>query len=110
MRIEYEGGFYHITSRCNARQPVFLGNDDFFLFLRNLADVVERSQWIIHAYCLMGNHYHMLLETPQANLSTGVRQLNGVFTQKYNRRHKRTGHLFQGRFKAFIVDNDDLCP
>jgi putative transposase len=106
IRIEYEGGFYHVTSRGNARQDIFLGDDDFRLLLKTLADVVERYQWIVHAYCLMSNHYHLLLETPQANLSAGMRQLNGVFTQKYNRRYKRTGHLFQGRFKAFIVDRD----
>jgi REP element-mobilizing transposase RayT len=106
IRIEYEGGFYHVTSRGNARQDVFLDNNDFRLFLKTFADVVERYRWIVHAYCLMTNHYHLLLETPQANLSMGMRQLNGVFTQKYNRRHKRTGHLFQGRFKAFIVDKD----
>ena len=81
IRIEYEGGFYHVTSRGNARQDVFLGNDDFRLFLKTLTDVVERYQWIVHAYCLMSNHYHLLIETPQANLSMGMRQLNGVLTQ-----------------------------
>lgn len=106
IRIEYKGGFYHVTSRGNARQDIFLGDDDFRLFLTTLADVVERYQWIVHGYCLMTNHYHLLIETPQANLSTGMRQLNGVFTQKYNGRHNRTGHIFQGRFKAFIVDKD----
>ncbi|MBN1382435.1 MAG: transposase [Deltaproteobacteria bacterium] len=106
IRIEYEGGFFHVTSRGNARQEIFLEAGDYRLFLEVLGDVVERYRWIIHAYCLMGNHYHLLIETPQANLSLGMRQLNGVFTQKYNRRHGRTGHLFQGRYKAFIVDKD----
>jgi REP element-mobilizing transposase RayT len=106
IRIEYAGGLYHVTSRGNARQHIFLDDGDYRLFLKTLGDVVERFRWIIHAYCLMGNHYHLLIETPQANLSMGMRQLNGVFTQKYNRRHERTGHLFQGRFKAFIIDKD----
>jgi putative transposase len=106
IRIEFEGGFYHVTSRGNARQDIFLSRDDYQIFLKALEDVVERYQWIVHTYCLMSNHYHLLIETPQANLSMGMRQLNGVFTQKYNRRHNRTGHLFQGRFKAFVVDKD----
>jgi len=106
IRIEYEGGFYHVTSRGNARQDIFADTEDYRMFLMILADVVERYRWIVHSYCLMGNHYHLLVETPQANLSRGMRQLNGVYTQKYNRRHDRVGHLFQGRYKAFVVEKD----
>ena len=71
-----------------------------------LAEVVERFRWVCHAYCLMGNHYHLLIETPEANLSLGMRQLNGVYTQRFNRLHARVGHLFQGRFKAILVERD----
>jgi putative transposase len=106
IRIEFEGGFYHVTSRGNARQDIFADDEDYRTFLTILADVVERYRWLLHAYCLMGNHYHLLIETPQANLSRGMRQLNGVYTQKYNRRHNRVGHLFQGRYKAFVVEKD----
>ncbi len=106
LRIEYEGGFYHVTSRGNARQDIFIDNKDYRMFLSILASVVKQYRWIVHAYCLMGNHYHLLVETPQANLSQGMRQLNGVYTQKYNRAHNRVGHLLQGRYKAFVVEKD----
>jgi len=106
IRIEYEGGVYHVTSRGNARQDIFADSNDYRTFFMVLADVVERYRWIVHAYCLMDNHYHLLVETPQANLSHGMRQLNGVYTQKYNRSHNLVGHLFQGRYKAFIVEKD----
>ncbi|MBN2515608.1 MAG: transposase [Deltaproteobacteria bacterium] len=106
IRIEFEGGFYHVTSRGNTRQEIFADTEDYRTFLSTLADVAERYRWLVHAYCLMDNHYHLLIETPQANLSRGMRQLNGVYTQKYNRRHDRVGHLFQGRYKAFVVEKD----
>lgn len=106
IRIEFEGGFYHVTSRGNARQDIFADAEDYRTFLIILADGVERYRWLLHTYCLMDNHYHLLIETPQANLSRGMRQLNGVYTQKYNRRHDRVGHLFQGPYKALIVEKD----
>jgi putative transposase len=113
IRIEYEGGFYHVTSRGNARQDIFANAEDYRIFLAILAKVVERYRWIVHAYCLMVNHYHLMVETPQANLSQGMRQLNGVYTQKHNRRHNRVGHLFQGRYKALVIERDsyllELC-
>ena len=113
IRIEYEGALYHVTSRGNARQKVFLGDKDYREFLDVLRGVVERSRWIAHAYCLMGNHYHLLVETPQANLSMGMRQLNGVYTQRFNQGHKRVGHVFQGRYKAYLVEKEayflELC-
>ena len=70
IRIEFEGGFYHVTSRGNARQDIFADAEDYWRFLMILADVVERYQWLVHAYCLMGNHYHLLIETPQSNLGS----------------------------------------
>src|SRR4030066_2444129 len=113
LRIEYPGAIYHITSRGNARQPIYKDDKDRETFLELLGSVVSRYGWICHAYCLMGNHYHLLIETPDGNLSQGMRQLNGIYTQHFNRRHGRVGHLFQGRFKAIVVDRDsyllELC-
>ena len=106
LRIEYPGALYHVTSRGNARAPIFLDDDDRVSFLNRLQDTVERHRWRCHAYCLMDNHYHLLIETPEPNLSLGMRQLNGVYTQSINRRHGRVGHLFQGRYKAILVDKD----
>ena len=106
LRIEFPGALYHVTSRGNARQKVFRDDEDRETFLATLAAVVERFGWHCHAYCLMDNHFHLLLETPEPNLSRGMRQLNGVYTQRFNRRHRKVGHLFQGRFKAIVVDKD----
>ena len=106
LRVEYEGAVYHVTSRGNAREDIFLDNRDRSRFLEMLGDVVARYGWICHAYCLMTNHYHLLIETPEANLSRGMHLLNGVYTQWFNRRHKRVGHLLQGRFKAILVEKE----
>jgi putative transposase len=95
-----------VTSRGDRQEPIFEDDHDRTAFLKILGDVVSRFQWRCHAYCLMGNHYHLMIETPQANLTKGMRQLNGGFTQWSNRRHKRSGHLFQGRYKAILVDRD----
>ena len=113
LRLEFAGALYHITSRGNGRNIIYFQDDDFELFLQILGDVCEHYNWVVHAYCLMSNHYHLLVETPDANLSKGMRQLNGVFTQSINRKHRRVGHLFQGRYKAILVDKDayllELC-
>jgi putative transposase len=106
LRLEYEGAVYHITSRGNARESIFLDEGDRARFLEVLADVVDRYDWICHAYCLMTNHYHLLIETPDAGLSQGMQLLNGVYTQWFNRRHDRVGHLLQGRFKAILVEKE----
>lgn len=106
LRIEYEGAVYHITSRGNARQGIFLDDGDRTTFLKILGDVVERYNWICYAYCLMANHYHLLIETPDANLSRGMQQLNGVYTQAFNRRHHSVGHLLQGRYRAILVEKE----
>jgi REP element-mobilizing transposase RayT len=106
LRIEFPGALYHVTSRGNARAPIFLGDPDRFDFLSILGEVVEQTRWQCHAYCLMPNHYHLLIQTPEANLSRGMRQLNGLFSQRVNRRHDRVGHLFQGRFKAILVERE----
>lgn len=113
LRIEYPGAVYHITSRGNAKNKIFTDDMDRETFLSVLHDVLIRYNWLCHAYCLMDNHYHLMLETSDGNLSFGMRQLNGVYTQKYNRRHKKTGHIFQGRFKAILVEKEsyllELC-
>jgi len=106
LRIEFEGAVYHVTSRGDGREDIFLSDDDRRKFLDVLAHVVDRFGWVCHAYCLMGNHYHLMIETPQANLSRGMRQLNGVYTQRFNRAHDRVGHVFQGRFKSIVVEKD----
>jgi len=106
LRIEFPGAVYHVTSRGNAKQAIFLQNEDRHEFLEVLSTVIERFNWLCHAYCLMLNHYHLMIETPEGNLSRGMRQLNGVYTQVFNHRHKRVGHLFQGRYKAILVEKD----
>ena len=106
LRIEYPGAVYHVTSRGNARRKIYLDDDDRAFFLTTLSGVVKHYGWLCHAYCLMDNHYHLLLETPKPNLSRGMRQLNGLYTQGFNRRHKKVGHLFQGRYKAILVERD----
>ncbi len=106
LRIEFPGAVYHLTSRGNARADIFLDAKDRRAFLDVLDTVVGRLGWRVFAYCLMANHYHLLVETPGGDLSRGMRQLNGVYTQRVNRRHDRVGHLFQGRYKAILVDRD----
>lgn len=113
LRLEFSHAVYHVTSRGNARQKIVRTDIDRQAFLSALAHVVDRFGWRCHAYCLMDNHYHLLIETPLPNLSLGMRQLNGPYTQSFNRRHRRAGHLFQGRFKAILVEKDthllELC-
>lgn len=113
LRIEYPGAIYHVTARGNARAAIFLDDEDRQLFLDVWAECVKRFGWLCHAYCLMDNHYHFLIETPHGNLSAGMRQLNGIYTQRFNRRHGRVGHVFQGRFKAILVEKEsyllELC-
>ncbi len=104
LRLEYTGALYHVTSRGDRQEDIFEDDEDRQQFLQILNDVSEACNWVCHAYCLMTNHYHLLIETPDANLSKGMRQLNGVYTQTFNRAHDLTGHLFQGRYKAIIVE------
>ena len=99
LRIEYPGAVYHVTARGNARANIFLhlSDADRQTFLDVLAGTVEKYNWLCHAFCLLDNHYHALIETLDPNLSLGMRQLNGVYTQAFNRTHQRVGHVFQGR-------------
>ena len=113
LRIEHPDAVYHVTSRGNARSDIFHSDQDREEFLLILDSVIKRFNWLCHAYCLMDNHYHLLIETPDGNLSLGMRQLNGIYTQKYNYLHGKTGHVFQGRYKAILVDKEsyllELC-
>jgi len=113
LRLEFAGALYHVTSRGNRREMIFESDDDRHTFLSVFEEVCETFNWECHAYCLMGNHYHLLIETPDGNLSKGMRQLNGVYTQHFNRTHSRVGHVFQGRYKAILVEKNsyllELC-
>ena len=106
LRIEFSGALYHVTSRGDGREDIYLDNFDRNNFLAVLDQVYERFNWQCHAYCLMTNHYHLLIETPEGNLSQGMRQLNGVYTQRFNRNHQRVGHVFQGRYNAILVEKE----
>jgi len=106
LRIEYAGALYHITSRGNAQQDIFLDDGDRVAFLDLLNNTNNRFHWYCHAYCLMSNHYHLLIETSQPNLSKGMKYLNGGYTQQFNRSHKRVGHVFQGRYKGILIESD----
>ena len=113
LRVEFEGALYHVTARGNARQAIYTDDHDRARFVDLLAREVAQQHWRCYAYCLMDNHYHLLLETPEPNLSQGMRRLNGVYTQTFNRRHGRVGHVLQGRFKSVLVDKEsylmELC-
>jgi REP element-mobilizing transposase RayT len=104
LRIEFAGALYHVTARGNAR--IYLDNADREEFLRLLTQTIKRYDWYCHAYCLMDNHYHLLIETGTASLSKGMKILNGSYTQYFNRQHNRVGHVFQGRFKAILIQKD----
>lgn len=106
-RIEFAGAVYHVLSRGDRGEPIYQDDEDRLLFLRFLGEVCERTGWLIHAYILMTNHYHILLETPGANLVVGMKWLQGTYTQRFNLRHRLRGHLFQGRYKALLIDGEE---
>lgn len=106
LRIEFAGALYDITARGNERRDIFFEDKDREAFVSTLAATCGRFNWLCHGYCLLSNHYHLLVETPEGNLSKGMRQLNGVYTQYINRSHARVGHLFQGRFKGILVEKE----
>jgi REP element-mobilizing transposase RayT len=107
IRIEYAGALYHVTSRGDRQEDIYIDDEDRSNFLSLLAQVSKDYNWLIHAYCLMDNHYHLLIETPDGNLSKGMRQLNGVYTQITNHYHGKVGHVFQGRYKAILVQKEN---
>ncbi|WP_245731841.1 transposase [Thiocapsa roseopersicina] len=106
LRIELAGGLYHVTSHGDRREAIYRDDADRSAWLALFTEVCARFHWRCHAYCQMTNHYHVVVETPEGNLSKGMRQLNGVFTQRVNRRHGLVGHLLQGRFKGILVERD----
>ena len=106
LRIEFPGATYHVTSRGNRQEDIFADDDDRRLFLQLLGAALLRGQAQLLAYCLMSNHYHLVLQTARANLSAVMRQINGTYTQRYNFKHGKAGHLFQGRYKAILVDRE----
>jgi putative transposase len=106
LRLDLAGALHHITSRGNERHPIFRSNRDREAFLQFLAEAVKRFGWSVTAWVLMTNHYHLVIHTPEANLSRGMQWLNGTYADWFNRRHERSGHLFQGRFKSFIIETE----
>jgi putative transposase len=105
-RICFPGALYHVTARGNDRAAVVRDNTDRRALLGLLAEVIRNLRWRCHAYCLMDNHYHLVIETPEPNLSAGMQRLNGTYAQRFNQRHKRSGHLFQGRFHTALLDRE----
>src|SRR5438093_938918 len=104
LRLEYPGAIYHLMNRGDRREPIFRDDCDRQRFLETLAEACAKTDWQVHAYCLMSNHFHLVVETPQANLAVGMKWLLGTYTQRFNRRHQRWGHLFGGRYKAQLID------
>ena len=104
LRLEYEGAIYHVMNRGDRREPIFKDDRDREIFLETLGQAAQKTGWQIHAYCLMNNHFHLVLETPNANLVAGMKWFLGTYTGRFNRRHKLFGHLFSGRYKSLIVD------
>lgn len=107
LRVEYPGARYHIMCRGNQSRDIFEHQEDVDLFIRCLGEMCVRNRTVVHAWCLMSNHYHLLLETPLGNLVDAMKWFQGTFTQRYNARHQLWGHLFQGRYKAKVVDDRD---
>ncbi|WP_432823269.1 transposase, partial [Trichloromonas sp.] len=106
LRIQYPGAYYHVTSRGNERKDIFKSRRDREKFLGYLQSATERYGAVIHCYCLMSNHYHLFIETPEGNLSQIMQHVNGSYTTYYNVKRKRAGHLFQGRYAAVLVEAD----
>jgi REP element-mobilizing transposase RayT len=104
LRIQYPGAIYHVMNRGDQREPIFKDDADRHAFLATLGEACQKTDWQIHAYCLMSNHFHLVVETPQPNLVFGMKWLLGVYTKRFNIRHKLCGHLFAGRYKALVVD------
>jgi REP element-mobilizing transposase RayT len=104
LRIEYPGAIYHVMNRGDRREPIFHDDFDRQRFLATLGEACVKTNWQVHAYCLMNNHFHLVVETPEANLVAGMRWFLSTYTSRFNRRHKQFGHLFSGRYKSLIVD------
>ena len=105
-RIEYEGAFYHVMNRGNRREAIFIDNHDRARFYEIIGNIESRYKIIIYSFVLMSNHYHLIIETPLGNLSRAIQRLNGDYALYFSRRHRKPGHLFQGRFKAMLVEKE----
>ncbi len=104
LRIQYPGAVYHVMNRGDRRESIYKDDEDYQRFLQTLAEACQKAFWQVHAYCLMRNHFHLVIETPQPTLVAGMKWLLGTYTSRFNRRHKEFGHLFSGRYKALVVD------
>ena len=104
LRIQYPGAIYHLMNRCDHQERIFLNDHDRERFLATLDESCQKTGWQVHAYCLMSNHFHLVIETPSSNLVEGMKWLLGVYTRRFNLRHKVFGPLFSGRYQALIVD------
>ncbi len=109
LRLEFAGAVYHLTSRGDRREAIYLDDDDHQEWIAVLSLVCARFNYVVHAFCQMTNHYHLLVDTVDGNLSAGMRQLNGLYTQRFHRRHAQVGHVFQGRYKAILVQKEAHC-
>ena len=104
QRLEYPGAMYHVMNRGDQREDILRDDQDRQKFLSTLGEACAKTEWQVHAYCLMRNHFHLVLETPQPNVVFGMKWLLGVYTKRFNIRHKLCGHLFAGRYKALVVE------
>ena len=104
LRVEYPGAIYHVINRGDRREPIFRDDADRRRFLETLGEACAKTGWQVQAYCLLGNHFHLVVETPQPNLVAGMKWFLGTYTSRFNRRHKEFGHLFSGRYKALVVE------
>jgi REP element-mobilizing transposase RayT len=110
-RVEYPGALHHVMSRGDRREDIFIDDVDRHDFIKTLAESCQKAGWEVHAYCLMRNHYHLVLETPNANLVAGMAWLQSTYTIRLNHRHKLFGHVFSGRYKAQLVEGSGQpCP
>ncbi|MEI6277978.1 MAG: transposase [Verrucomicrobiae bacterium] len=107
LRVEYAGAIYHVMNRGDRREPIFVDDEDRLKFLKTLGETCGRADWEVHAYCLMGNHFHLVLETAKPTLVSGMKWFLGTYTQRFNARHRMRGHLFAGRYKSLLVDGAD---
>jgi len=106
LRSELPDGMFHVTSRGVARAPIVRDTHDYIALRAQLREVIRKFAWNVYAYCLMPNHYHLVLSTEREGLSKGMHRLNGLYAQRFNRRHGRVGHLFQNRFSAYVIESD----
>ena len=104
LRVQYPGAIYHVMNRGDRREPIFKDDADRERFLQTLGEACAKTDWQVHALCLMPNHFHLVVETPRANLVAGMKWFLGTYTSRFNRRHKLFGHLFSGRYKSLVVD------